>query len=86
LPAFIYDLLTISQVPYENYRKVFRTTQKNIERELVPVQTTCNDLAKQVKAGETSLDDAAKTIEGMIGKVENLKRKVCFSNQSISMF
>jgi len=65
-----------ARVPYENYRKVFRATQKNIERELGAVQTAANDLSKRSKSGIQTPQDAAKSIDGMIGRVENLKRKV----------
>lgn len=65
-----------ARVPYENYRKVFRTTQKNLERELVAVQTISNDLNKRVKSGAQTPQDAARLVDGMIGRVENLKRKV----------
>jgi len=64
-----------ARVPYENYRKVFRTMQKNIERELGAVQTAANDLGKRTKSGSQTPQDAAKSIDGMIGRVENLKRK-----------
>ncbi|KAG2117297.1 CTLH/CRA C-terminal to lish motif domain-containing protein [Suillus discolor] len=64
------------RVPYENYRKVFRATQRNIERELGNVQTVSNDLLKRSKSREVNLEDAAKSVDGMIGRVENLKRKL----------
>lgn len=61
------------QVPYENYRKVFRTSQKNIERELGAVVTAANELSKQAPDSQTALT----SIDGMISRVEMLKRKVC---------
>jgi macrophage erythroblast attacher len=72
------------QVPYENYRKVFRTSQKNIEREIGAVQSTSGDLARRAKANSEAVNaqDAIKSIEGMIGKVENLKRKVGCLNRA----
>lgn len=63
------------QVPYENYRKVFRTSQKNIERELGGVQSASNELVACASTGALSPEDAIKSIDNMIGKVENLKRK-----------
>ncbi|KAH7907290.1 CTLH/CRA C-terminal to lish motif domain-containing protein [Hygrophoropsis aurantiaca] len=65
-----------ARVPYENYRKVFRASQRNIERELGNVQTTSNDLLKRCKSNEDNAEDTAKAIDGMIGRVENLKRKL----------
>lgn len=65
-----------ARVPYENYRKVFRTSQKNVERELGVVQNTCTDLASRATIGTLQRDDALQSIEGMIGRVESLKRKL----------
>ncbi|EGN92895.1 hypothetical protein SERLA73DRAFT_190495 [Serpula lacrymans var. lacrymans S7.3] len=65
-----------ARVPYENYRKVFRASQKNIERELGNVQASANDLSRREKSGDSTPRDASKTVEGMIGRVENLKRKL----------
>lgn len=74
----------LGQVPYENYRKVFRTSQKNIEKELGAVQTAANDIAERAKSGISDTDDAIDAVEGMIARVENLKRKVwILTSQSI---
>ena len=62
-------------MPYENYRKVFRTSQKAIEKEMGAVQNVANELAKK----DTSSSDgnaAVRAIDGMISRVEGLKRKV----------
>ena len=64
------------QVPYENYRKIFRTSQKNVERELGGVQTLSNELLTRASSRSLSSEDALQSIDNMIGKVENLKRKV----------
>jgi macrophage erythroblast attacher len=65
------------QVPYENYRKIFRTSQRHVERELAAVLTTSNDLANQ------ATDDVLKSMDNMIGRVENLKRKVNIAHPHI---
>jgi hypothetical protein len=62
-----------ARVPYENYRKVFRTAQKNIERELGAIQTTANDLAINP---QISSQDPQEAINSLISRVEGLKRKV----------
>ena len=70
-------MLVRSQVPYENYRKVFRTTQRYIEKDFSALQTTANDLAKRSKdSGEVDKEDSVQNIDAMITRVENLKRKV----------
>ncbi|OCH85764.1 hypothetical protein OBBRIDRAFT_797832 [Obba rivulosa] len=65
-----------ARVPYENYRKVFRTSQKYIEKELGAVQTSCGDLSKRASLGKLNSEDANKGIDGMIARVEALKRKL----------
>ena len=65
----------VTKVPYENYRKVFRASQKNIEKEMGAVQNIANDLTKKGSA-EPDADAAVKAIDGMIARVEGLKRKV----------
>ncbi|PPQ80552.1 hypothetical protein CVT25_001586 [Psilocybe cyanescens] len=65
-----------ARVPYENYRKIFRTSQKNVERELGGVQNTTNELLSRASKGNVSPEDAVKSIDNMIGKIENLKRKL----------
>ena len=51
---------------------MFRTSQKNIEKEMGAVQNAANDLAKR----ELDQDATLKAIDGMISRVEGLKRKV----------
>ncbi|KAF9445807.1 hypothetical protein P691DRAFT_805203 [Macrolepiota fuliginosa MF-IS2] len=70
------------RVPYENYRKVFRTSQRNVEKEFGPLQNVSNDLANRAKSGTLSGDEALKTIDGMISRVESLKRKLSDLNES----
>ncbi|TFY52525.1 hypothetical protein EVJ58_g9968 [Rhodofomes roseus] len=65
-----------ARVPYENYRKVFRSSQKNIEKELGAVQTAANAIAKRAKLESRDAEDAIEAVDGMITRVENLKRKL----------
>ncbi|EJF57375.1 hypothetical protein DICSQDRAFT_140404 [Dichomitus squalens LYAD-421 SS1] len=69
-----------ARVPYENYRKVFRTSQKNIEKELGAVQNAANDLAKKDYGSDA--DATVKAIDGMIARVEGLKRKLSDMQES----
>ena len=64
------------QVPFENYRKVFRTSQKQIEKELGALHTAASDLATKAQNGEVNSEDALKAIDAMLKRAENLKRKV----------
>lgn len=65
------------QVPYENYKKIFRTQQKNVEKDFTAIQSSSNDMLSKTRQGTLQSEDALKAIDGMIGRVENLKRKVC---------
>ncbi|KAJ7792959.1 hypothetical protein B0H14DRAFT_3094099 [Mycena olivaceomarginata] len=65
-----------ARVPYENYRKVFRTTQRHVERDLKTVQVTATDLAKQSSSTGVDSEAAVQSIDAMISTVENLKRKL----------
>ena len=60
---------------YENYRKVFRTSQKAIEKEMGAVQNVANELAKKDTSSSDG-DAEVRAIDGMISRVEGLKRKV----------
>ncbi|KAI0332824.1 hypothetical protein GY45DRAFT_1320396 [Cubamyces sp. BRFM 1775] len=70
-----------ARVPYENYRKVFRTSQKNIEKELGAVQNTAKDLASRERP-EDDVEATTKAIDGMIARVEGLKRKLSDMQES----
>ncbi|THH11950.1 hypothetical protein EW145_g357 [Phellinidium pouzarii] len=70
-----------ARVPYEAYRKVFRTSQRYIERELGAVQITSGELAKQAKANYDP-SSALNSIDSMIGRVEGLKRKLSDLNET----
>ena len=74
------------QVPYENYRKIFRTSQRHVERELGAVLTTSNELANWATSGTLDTDDVLKSMDNMIGRVENLKRKVNSTHPYIGYF
>lgn len=61
---------------------MFRTSQKNIEKELGALQTAAADLLKKAQTGQAAPEDAAKAVEGMMKRAENLKRKVCMLSTS----
>ncbi|KAF8527643.1 CTLH/CRA C-terminal to lish motif domain-containing protein [Hysterangium stoloniferum] len=74
-----------AKVPYENLRKIFRTSQKHIERELTAVQNASIELTKIAAQGEYDANDAIKIIDSMIGRVETLKRKLSDLNENSSV-
>ncbi|KAI0090385.1 CTLH/CRA C-terminal to lish motif domain-containing protein [Irpex rosettiformis] len=65
-----------ARVPYENYRKVFRTSQKNIEKELGAIQTAASELARKARSGAANPEDALRSIDAMMKRAEGLKKKL----------
>jgi hypothetical protein len=55
---------------------VFRSSQKHVERELAAIQAATHDLSKRSETNGADPQDAVRSVEGMIARVENLKRKV----------
>ena len=55
---------------------MFRTSQKHIEKEWGTLHTAVNDLTARAQAGEVDPNDAVKAIDGMVKRLETLKRKV----------
>jgi macrophage erythroblast attacher len=72
----ILKLFSFAQVPYENYRKVFRTSAKHIEREFNALQNNSKDITNRYKAGNVPSEDIVLPIDNMVGRMETLKRKV----------
>jgi len=65
-----------ARIPYEQFRKTFRTSQKHIERELGAVQAATADLVKRAKEGNCDAAEISRAIDGMIARAEGLKRKL----------
>ncbi|KAF9787953.1 CTLH/CRA C-terminal to lish motif domain-containing protein [Thelephora terrestris] len=72
-----------ARVPFENYRKVFRTTQRQIEKDFSAIQATTSGLVERSKNGGADKEDAIQTIDAMITRVENLKRKLSDLNENV---
>jgi len=60
------------KVPHEHLRKLFKTSQRHIERDFTAIQKETSDVVK-ARPSNTS---AVKVIDGIIGRVEGLKRKL----------
>jgi macrophage erythroblast attacher len=78
-------LTLVQQVPYENYRKVFRASQRHIEKEFGAVQSSSSDLAQRFKSGNLSSEDAGQAIDAMINRVETLQKKVSVQPGPVSV-
>ncbi|KAJ3742729.1 CTLH/CRA C-terminal to lish motif domain-containing protein [Lentinula detonsa] len=73
--AFLFEQ-PFARVPYENYRKVFRSSQKHLEREYGAIQSAVEDVSTSVKTGTVKRDEIASAIDEMISRMEMLKRKL----------
>ena len=70
------------QVPYEVLNKKFRTAQKIIDREVSHVLTANSDLSNIVEKQSVKVSDVTGILDGVIDKLQVLKRKVfltCYS-------
>jgi macrophage erythroblast attacher len=79
--AFLFEQ-PFARVPYENYRKVFRTSQKHVEREYGAIQSAATDISKSLKSRDPNGADVAAAIDGMIGRIDTLKRKLSDLHES----
>lgn len=70
------------KVPHEQFRKGFRTTQRNFERDFGALASSCVDLGKSFEdhEDEAAVQAAEVSIDAMIARVQALQRKVCISN------
>ncbi|KAF4583416.1 GID complex subunit containing RING finger motif [Pleurotus pulmonarius] len=64
------------RVPYENYRKAFRTSQRNVEKDLGAVNSMAIDVSKRVSLENAEPADTVNALDSMIARVEALKRKL----------
>lgn len=63
------------QIPFENFRKVTKTTQKYIERDFGAVQASASELVK-LSEGENANERMIESIDAMMARLEGLKSKV----------
>ena len=68
------------QVPYEVLNKKFRTAQKIIDREVSHVLAANSDLSNVVKKQSVKVSDMTGVLDGVIEKLQVLKRKVILTS------
>jgi len=76
-----YDgLLVLEQpfikVPLEQLKKTAKVSQKELDKELTKSNSTVCDLANKINQGKIGVSDASSALEGMVGKLQSLKRKL----------
>eukprot|EP01132_Coremiostelium_polycephalum_P002207 gene2207-2721_t len=65
---------SLMKAPFECMNKSFRLSQKSIEKEITNLINTINDINK--KKSILSKDEASNTVDKLITKMQNLKRKL----------
>ncbi len=56
--------------------RIFRNTQKLLEKEMANVNATYNDLVKKVNNNSLPAAAAAPVLDGLVNRLGKLKRKV----------
>ncbi|RUS16328.1 CTLH/CRA C-terminal to lish motif domain-containing protein [Jimgerdemannia flammicorona] len=64
------------KVPFEQLKKTFRTSQKYYEKELAHLGSSLGDLVAKTNADKVTPEEASKSIEAMVTRLQNLKRKL----------
>ncbi|KAI8855173.1 CTLH/CRA C-terminal to lish motif domain-containing protein [Chytridium lagenaria] len=63
------------KVPVEQFKRAFKTSQRHFEKELNLVGTTAEALGKDGNDSQ-SAEDAVKTLDNMVTRLQSLKRKL----------
>ncbi|GES77038.1 hypothetical protein RCL_jg25926.t1 [Rhizophagus clarus] len=76
-----YDgLLVLEQpfikVPLEQLKKTVKVSQKELDKEFTKSNSTVSDLSNKIKQGKIGVSDASIALEGMVGRLQSLKRKL----------
>jgi len=66
------------KVPLELLRRNFKTAQRNIDKETKAITASINDATEKAQLGDASPDDTVASLDIMIKRMQNLKRKVSF--------
>lgn len=64
------------KVPYEQLRKVFRTSQRIIDRDFAALSSAVTDITTSPEDEQESRENVGTALDNMIARVEGLKRKV----------
>jgi len=62
------------KAPYESLNKIFRNSQKVIEKEISQVISSVNEIHR--KKDQISKEEAYQTLDKLVTKLQSLKRKV----------
>jgi len=64
------------KVPLELIRRNFKSAQRNIDKETKAITASLTEASQKAQQGTASPDDTIASIDNMIKRMQNLKRKV----------
>lgn len=64
------------KAPLEQLKKSFRISQKYIEKEMMRLTSSINDLVTKTNQNKIQPEDAMKTLESLVNRLNSLKRKL----------
>jgi phage-related minor tail protein len=67
---------SLFKVPLELIRRNFKSAQRHIEKDTKAIAAAINEAAKKAQSGETSAEETVASLDAMIKRMQNLKRKV----------
>jgi hypothetical protein len=67
-----------SQVPYEQFRKAFRSTQRGFERDFTQLTSSAADISRSGAEGDgiSAQQSPAVALDAMIARVETFRKRV----------
>ncbi len=65
---------SLVKTPFEGLNRVFRSSQKNVEKEISQILLLVSELDK--KKDKISKEEAAKSLDKLVTRLQGLKRKV----------
>ncbi|KAJ3197103.1 GID complex subunit containing RING finger motif [Irineochytrium annulatum] len=64
------------KVPLEQFKRAFKASQKNFEKELTAVGSAADALSSRASHSPVGVEEAIKTLDGVVTRLQSLKRKL----------
>ncbi|KAI9032313.1 CTLH/CRA C-terminal to lish motif domain-containing protein [Hyaloraphidium curvatum] len=74
------------KLPFEQLKRAARTSQKYIEKELTTLSNGVSDLANKATHGAVNSEDAYRTLDAMVERLQKLKRKLKETKQEEALY
>ncbi|KAJ3018644.1 UNVERIFIED_CONTAM: GID complex subunit containing RING finger motif [Siphonaria sp. JEL0065] len=74
------------QVPLEQFKRAFKTSQKHVEKEWVALATSAGDHLNKIDAKTGKTEDALKVVDGLLARFIALKKKLVDSKEEEALY